>query len=242
VSTDGTSAKRKPVTTANEASTAVNNQPTNEKRRSFKRRLKFIIVVILLPLIYELFGNIYAPRLPTLFHSLFPPDLKPGYDFIDGFNNAEWSNGSKRIKAMARRGDVAGFVSHHTFPPERLADGTKCETFLLTHPEWAPLGRIEGSYGPFKISKNNLKVQCKVGFLPGREATKGVKFRVYFEGKDGSRTLLSEKTVTFDKKLYVFDAALNQVANKKGHLVLVVQDLGDTEEDWPVWIIAKTVD
>lgn len=205
-----------------------------------KRTLKAILLVVLLPLAYEYIGNNYFPG--WTLSSFFPPRLQPGYDFIIQSPYVKWSNGSKPVDAVGRNGDPAGYVFCNTSVPVLSEDGTKYDTFLETHPEWAPLGRIEGFYGPFTISKN-LKVQCRVGFLAGREVTKGAAFRVYFKGKgDSPLFLLEERIKTFDKKLVSFDVPLDRVADKKGYIVLAVQDLGDSDADSPIWTIAKTTD
>lgn len=125
-----------------------------------------------------------------------------------------------------------------------LENGARAERAFQTHPMWVSSGYIFGSF-PLELLGVRLQTGdrfvANVGFLTG--AAEGrVRFSVWFDsspGQTGGETMLAEREDTHDGDLETLTADLGAFAGVSGALLLRVDALESSAQDWAVWVEAR---
>lgn len=173
------------------------------------------------------------------------PATSSVFSFYDRCCQATWFNGGlqqqeSQLPCPGDESDDRGFV-------RPLGAGYTLETdqpakhAIETHPRWVNDGYI---YGVFNLQSLGLTLQAgdhfvsEVGFLKGAAAGE-VRFSLWYDSKPtqpGGETLLAEKQDQHDGKLRQIEVDLSGYASVSGALLLRVDALGSSGQDWAVWV------
>jgi hypothetical protein len=174
-------------------------------------------------------------------HDLAPSSV---FSFYDRCCQATWFNGGLQqqevqLPCPGSDSDNRGFViplgTGYTLETNQPAEHT-----IETHPRWVNDGYI---YGVFNLQSLGLSLQqgdrfvSEVGFLKGAAAGE-VRFSLWYDSKPtqpGGETLLKEQQDQHDGKLRKIDVDLSGYAGASGALLLRVDALGSSGQDWAVW-------
>jgi hypothetical protein len=146
-------------------------------------------------------------------------------------DSTRWANGTIALNFPGEEGDYSGFARYQN--NSLLEDNRVYSKVLLTYPEWRyEFGLI---VGVFKIEDLPEKaiLKTKVGFLMDASQSDGVEFRV-FVNRDPS--FYAAKECFYDGHLDDIAFNLDKYAGQNIEIVLQVNVLNTSIQDWAVWV------
>ena len=185
-----------------------------------------------------------TPGTPTASQSP-TPSLTPGgptvtpipgvvYDFVAGICSAIWSSGAGQLPCPGIDGDPNGFVYKLDHP--QLENGaTNTPPGLLTFPQNAPNGYIQGFYPPFHV-ENGDRFHSILGCEFGATGCY-VAFRLDYQvGTEPIKTLFGPFLERYDGFFYTADVDLSALAGKDVKFILTLLSSGIAEGDRAMWV------
>lgn len=161
--------------------------------------------------------------------------------------NTQWSNGTFALPFPGEENDNRGFACYRN--DSILEDNKIYSKVLLTHPELRFIGVFDSAtnqylylpyefgriIGIFKIEDlpEDAIFKTRVGFLKGAYQSDGVEFRV-FVNKD--RSHFAANVCYYDGHLDELSLNLAKYAGQKVEIVIQVNALNTSTQDWAVWV------
>lgn len=149
--------------------------------------------------------------------------------------SADWSNGIERLTFNGSPSDARGFA--RALGRARLADGRDYDNVLQTHPRWANGGRIEGAF-QLSLPVGAQALTFGLGFLPGADASDGVRFQVACEA-DGATTLWLDEAVGPGSVVQRRVAVPAAMSGRTVRLRLITLAGASSGRDWAVWVAPR---
>lgn len=145
--------------------------------------------------------------------------------------NSQWLNGTIALPFPGEDGDYSGFANYRY--DSLLEDERVYQKVLLTHPEWRDeFGLIVGIFKIENLPENTI-FKAKVGFLENSVRSDGVEFRVFIN-KDP--TYYTAKRCFYDGHLDDLAFNLDRYTGQNVEIVLLVNVLRTSTQDWAVWV------
>ena len=173
------------------------------------------------------------------------PSLTPGgptatplpgvvYDFVAGMCSAIWSSGAGQLPCPGIDGTPNGFVFKVDHP--QLENGaTNTPPGLLTFPQNAPNGSIQGFYPPFHVQNGDRFhsiLSCEFGATGCY-----VAFRIDYQvGSEPIRTLFGPFLERYDGLFFTADVDLSALAGKDVKFILTLLSSGIAKGDRALWV------
>ncbi|MGF1619586.1 MAG: hypothetical protein ACFCUR_03105 [Rhodomicrobiaceae bacterium] len=161
-----------------------------------------------------------------------------GYDLVEDAGNAVWSNDTRVLTIGARGSGGGGMVTRPEY--ELLEDRRIWPKFLLTQPQQAPYGAVQGRYGPFTMSRR-INLLLEIGYTFDARPTASGRFKVFFLQRNGRREPLHDSVESYDGCLARYIVSLESVSGRIGYLLLQVAGGSTAWQDKAVWARARVI-
>jgi len=167
------------------------------------------------------------------------------FSFFDHCCEARWYGGDPQTKEVSlpcpgSDSDEHGFV-RLLGPNFTLENDEPANRSFETHPMWVTNGYI---FSVFEMSLFGIILQpgdrfiSEIGFLKGASAGQ-VRFSLWYDpspGQSGEEVKLAEVEDRHDGKLRDINVDLSNFAGGSGALILRVDAMGSSGQDWAVWV------
>lgn len=162
------------------------------------------------------------------------PVTGSAYDFATNACAASWFSGAGALPCPGTEGDNKGFVLKVTNP--KLETGaTDTRPAILTFPQAASNGYIQGFYPPFRVQTGDRFrsiINCEAG-----ATLCYVAFRLdYQTGSDPIRTFWGPFLERYEGQYYSVDVDLSSLAGKDVKFILTVLSAGTAQHDRALWV------
>ena len=145
--------------------------------------------------------------------------------------DTQWLNGTIALPFPGEDGDYSGFANYRY--DSFLEDERAYPKVLLTHPEWrTEFGLIVGIFEIENLAENAIFI-AKVGFLEESIQSDGVEFRVFVNREP---SFYAARRCYYDGHLDDLVLNLDRYAGQNVEIVLQVNALRTSTQDWAVWI------
>ena len=162
------------------------------------------------------------------------PVAGSAYDFAANACNGTWFSAAGQLPCPGADGDAKGFVLKVSNP--KLETGaTDTRPGLITFPQNAQNGYIQGFYPPFKVQSGDRfrsTINCENG-----STNCYVAFRLdYQTGTDAIKTLWGPFLERYEGQVYNVDVDLSSWAGKDVKFILTVLAEGSATGDRALWV------
>jgi hypothetical protein len=157
------------------------------------------------------------------------------YDFTEGYCYALWSSAAGTLPCPGSVGDAAGYVV--LLPTATLESGQVAENVLLTHPQNAQGGSIEGVYTPLTF-EGNERFEAAIGCLAGQPSCV-VTFELQYVTEGEVTRSLARWTEILDGQVSEVQVDLGSLAGQTVPLVLRVEANATPSQAAAFWLRAR---
>jgi hypothetical protein len=164
-----------------------------------------------------------------------PPGQEVVYDFTEGYCYALWSSAAGVLPCPGSVGDAAGYVV--LLPSVTLESGQIAENVLLTHPQNALGGSIEGVYTPLTF-EGNEHFEAVIGCLAGQPSCV-VTFELQYVTEAEVTRSLARWTEILDGQVADIEVDLGSLAGQTVPLVLRVEANATPSQAAAFWLNAR---
>lgn len=176
---------------------------------------------------------------PTATASPTETELPPGtelvFDFAEGYCYALWSSGAGALPCPGSEGDAVGYVIR--LADAALESGQTAVDVLLTHPQNAEGGYIEGVYSPITFLGNE-RFEAVIGCLSGQPSCV-VTFELQYVTEGEVVRSLARWTEMFDGQVSAVEVDLGSLAGQTVPLVLRVEANAEPSQAAAFWLRAR---
>jgi len=145
--------------------------------------------------------------------------------------NTQWLNGTIALTFPGEDGDYSGFANYRY--DSFLEDERVYQKVLLTHPAWRnEFGLIVGIFKIENLAENAI-FKAEVGFLKESVQSDGVEFRVFINREP---SFYAARRCHYDGHLDDLSLNLDKYAGQNVEIVLLVNVLRTSTQDWAVWV------
>src|SRR6266508_1322936 len=156
------------------------------------------------------------------------------YDFVAGMCSATWTSGTGQLPCPGIDGNPNGFV-FKVDHPKLETGGTDTPPGLLTFPQNAQNGYLQGFYPPFHVQNGDRFrsiLSCE-----GGATNCYVAYRLdYQTGNDAVKTFWGGWLERYEGKVYSVDVDLSSLAGKDVKFILTVLSAGNATGDRALWV------
>ena len=156
------------------------------------------------------------------------------YDFVANVCSATWFSGAGQLPCPGIDGNPNGFVFKVDHPSLETG-GTNTPPGLLTFPQNAQNGYIQGFYPPFHVQNGDRFrsiVSCE-----GGATNCYVAYRLdYQTGNDAIKTFWGAWLERYEGKVYSVDVDLSPLVGKDVKFILTVLSAGNATGDRALWV------
>jgi hypothetical protein len=159
-----------------------------------------------------------------------------GYDFIDNYCEALWSNASQDLPCPGTEGDNRGFVLVQNSP--KMEDGsTAPNKGLMTFPQGIKDGLITGKYPGVTIQSGD-RFQAWINCMYKANDCNMIYKLQYQIGK-GTIQTLGQWNEVYEGQYYAINIDLSALNGQKVKFILTVLANGSPHEDYALWIAPR---
>jgi len=156
-----------------------------------------------------------------------------GYDFINNYCDAQWSNASQDLSCPGTDGDKIGFVLIQNSP--KMEDGsTAPNKGLMTFPQGIKNGLITGKYPGITIQTGD-HFQAWINCMYKANDCNTIYELQYQIGKGAVQTL-GQWNEVYEGQYYAINIDLSALNGQKVKFILTVLANGSPHEDYALWI------
>jgi len=159
-----------------------------------------------------------------------------GYDFLEKFCDAQWSNASQDLPCPGTDGDNKGFVLIQNSP--KMEDGSTAPSKgLMTFPQAIKDGLITGKYPGFNVQTGD-RFQAWINCMYKANNCNMIYKLQYQIGKGAVQTL-GQWNEVYEGQHYVISIDLSALNGQKVKFILTVLANGSPHEDYALWIAPR---
>jgi Ig-like domain-containing protein len=159
-----------------------------------------------------------------------------GYDFLEKYCDAQWSNASQDLPCPGSDGDAEGFVFVQNSP--KMEDGSAAPSKgLMTFPQGIKNGLISGKYPGFNIQTGD-HFQAWINCMYKANDCNMI-YKLQYQIGGGKVQTLGQWNEIYEGQYYSINIDLSSLNGQKVKFILTVLANGSPHEDYALWIAPR---